>query len=157
MFTADAQQLAAFDHSASGSTIRVIATATAWQNPARSDPYVQWATEFDESLNYAAQRVLDFSRYAKDNEDGIEPPTRAAVERSALHIQELRTLVMDRLLPPSTPRLRLCGVSLGSDGEICFELREGHVALTYRVEPDGSITAMWFLRGHLMDRARLDR
>ncbi|MCW5777528.1 MAG: hypothetical protein KIS87_13910 [Phycisphaeraceae bacterium] len=120
-----------------------------------SDPYMDWAIRFEHGLTLAEDRIRAWERDpAALVEEDIEPPSRESVARALRVIDQLKTLVMDRVHPGSSILLNLKGVSLGTGGEICFELGAGPFAITYRIEPDGSLTAMHF-KNHRLVRDEL--
>lgn len=124
----------------------------------RSDPRVAWALRFDQGLKSAADRIRVWSRdSASLTDDGLEVPSRDTVARALKAIEEMKELVMDRVAPVNATLLNFKGVSLGSGGEISFELGSGAYAVTYRIEPDCSITELFFCNNELFHRERFSR
>lgn len=121
-----------------------------------SDRRTEWDLQFEEGLKRADERVRAWSRDAGELADeGLEAPTREAIDRARQVIEEMKVAVMDRAAPVGVPLWNFKGVSLGSDGEISFELVSGPWALTYRIEPDGSVMEMVFHQDRLVRRDRV--
>lgn len=122
----------------------------------RSDPYTEWALRFDQGLKRVDERIRVWSREAASLADeDLEAPSREAIVRAIEIVNRLKELVMDRVAPATAKLLNLNGVSLGSDGEISFELGSGPFALTYRIESDGAVTELFFLYNQLIRRSRI--
>lgn len=142
------------DHSMSGDIARfaLVGPVGGGSSLESSDPYRDWAIRFEHGLALAEDRIRAWERNpAALAEEDLEPPSREAVSRAISVIDQLKTLVMDRIQPASSTLLNLKGVSLGTGGEISLELGAGPFAITYRIEPDGSLTAMHF-KNHRLDR-----
>jgi hypothetical protein len=107
-----------------------------------SDPYAEWAVRFNRGLRRARERiVLWLQDGAALADEGLEAPSYHAVV-TALEIIE-RLYVRERC-PANAATLDLKGASLGTGGEISLEFARGSRALTYRIEPDGTVVALLF-------------
>jgi len=122
----------------------------------RTDPYMEWATRFDQGLRLADQRIREWSRDAAAIADEeLQPPSRDTITRAIEIIHQLKVLVMDRVAPSTATLLNLKGASLGSGGEISLELGSGPFAVTYRIESDSTVTELFFKNNRLIRRAQI--
>lgn len=122
-------------------------------SPERSDPYVEWAIRFEQGLRRAEDRIRAWSRDAASlADDDLEAPPREAIVRAFELIDELKERVMDRVAPSNATLMNFKGASLGTGGEISFEFVTGSLAVTYRIEPDGTVTKLLFQNNKLIHR-----
>lgn len=154
MLTLDNPAAGITDYSMSADSAHVALVPSACGASAeRSDPRFEWALQFERALKRAAARIDGWSRDSDSlADDDLESPTRACLARASQMIDRLKAKVMDRVLPTDEAMLCFKGASLGSAGEISFELGSGPIAVTYRIEPDGSITQLFFYNNKLIRR-----
>lgn len=152
MLTLDRPNACFRDYSMSAASAHVALVPSAFgASTERSDPRMEWALRFDQGLRRAAERIHDWSR---DSfllaDDDLEAPSSTCFERAYDMINWLKAQVMDRVVPADEAMLNFRGVSLGSGGEISFELGSGPIAVTYRIEIDGTVTQLFFFNNKLI-------
>lgn len=159
MLTLDNPTAGIRDYSISAASAHVALVPSACGASAeRSDPRMEWALRFDQGLKRAAERIRVWSRdSASLADDGLEVPSREAITRAFEIINEMKVLVMDRVAPVTATLLNFKGASLGSGGEISLELGSGPFAVTYRIEPDGTVTELFFCNNQLFHREQFAR
>ena len=147
------------DHSMSADAARVtIDRHNRGPSPERSDPYIEWALRFELGLQRAFERIRDWYRNAASLADeDLEAPSRETIIQAIRVIDQLKHQVMDRVAPEGTKLLEFRGVSLDSGGEISIELGSGPLAVTYRVESDGTATRMTFKNCKLIRTEQISR
>lgn len=157
MLTRDRPNAGFIDYSLSAPATRVTtAHPLSGSGLERTDQSTEWAIRFDQGLKRAQERVLGWSRDAAFlADDGFEAPSRNSILRAIEIIDRLREQVMDRVAPAATTLLNLKGVSLGSGGEISFELGSGGLAVTYRIDTDGAVTELLFKNNRLVGRDKV--
>lgn len=144
--------------SSAGARVAMVPHVSGAPSSERSDPYMEWALRFDQDLMRAGERIRTWYRSsAQLADEDLEAPSRVAFSRAIEAISQLKTMVMDRVAPTTAKLLDLKGVSLGSGGEISFELASGPFAVTCRVESDGGITQMYFKNNQLFRREHIPR
>ena len=159
MLTLDNPTAGVRDYSMSaGSAHLALVPSACGASAERSDPRMEWAIRFDQGLKRAAERISVWSRdSASLADDGLEAPSREAIARAFEIMNKMKVLVMDRVAPVTATQLNFKGVSLGSGGEISLELGSGPFAATYRIEPDGTVTELFFFNNELLRREHFTR
>ena len=142
------------NHATSATFVR--ATESTVAHGLSVDPYQDWAIRFERGLNAAAERIRGWMRDpASLASDDLIAPSPEATSRAFEVIDELKKQVMDRVAPRSEALLEFRGVAPGPDGEIDVELASNDMAVTYRIEPDGGVFALFFRDNRLVDQKRL--
>ncbi len=122
----------------------------------RSDACSEWARRFNDDLRRAEQRLREWRRDPSvlEDDDTIAPSI-IVIDRAMEVSKRLRALAMDRVAPRGALLLNLRGVAAGPDGEICFEFEKGPIAMTTRVEPDGTVVQLSFMGDDLIHSAQV--